>query len=184
MCNFSVHVYVNSMKIYQNRILTKILSSLLNSTTTCDGGGTPLVVEKSLCFFRNAPTCMVGITRGWNGFFVPVLGEIQEIVSESINWGWVIRNIVKLWMEPWGLREYFLLGPLSLRAIAAGPTVWTCHTWLWFDITGLKGFIPGIRKNLRNAQRRNNSNDNSPNTIDTITIKQIQTMGREQRKIS
>ena len=46
---------------------------------------------------------MSGNSRGWNGFFAPGQGETQEIVSESMNWGGEIHNIVESWMATMGI---------------------------------------------------------------------------------
>ena len=52
---------------------------------------------------------MLGNTRGWNGFFAPGKGEIQEIVSESMNWGGVFCNIVESWSTTTGISQEYLL---------------------------------------------------------------------------
>ena len=51
---------------------------------------------------------MSGDIRGWNGFFAPEQGEIQECVSESMNWGGRTCKIVESWAATTGI-SYFLL---------------------------------------------------------------------------
>ena len=45
---------------------------------------------------------MSGNSRGWNGFFAPGQGEIQEIVSESVNWGREFATLLNHGQQPRG----------------------------------------------------------------------------------